>query len=94
MIEDNTHTDDFKRKTHCANVGIRQKLIVRILEFYKNSVSKYLENKKLNVLDMGYTLFYFMVPGSKVWNHDMRIKGRIVRVRSTEQFEGIIVGNF
>lgn len=56
MIEDNTHTDDFKRKTHCANVGIRQKLIVRILEFYKNSVSKFLENKKLNVLDMGYTL--------------------------------------
>ena len=33
MIEDNTHTDDFKRKTHCANVGIRQKLSVRILEF-------------------------------------------------------------
>lgn len=58
MIEDNTHTDDFKRKTHCANVGIRQKLIVRILEFYKNSVSKFLENKKLNVLDMGYTLLY------------------------------------
>lgn len=57
MIEDNTQTDDFKRKTHCANVGIRQKLIVRILEFYKNSVSKFWENKKLNVLDMGYTLF-------------------------------------
>jgi hypothetical protein len=27
-------------------------------------------------------------------SHDMRIKGRIVGVRSTEQFEGIIVGNF
>ena len=32
MIEDNTHTDDFKRKTHCANFGIRQKLSVQILE--------------------------------------------------------------
>ena len=62
MIEDNTHTDDFKRKTHCANVGIRQKLIVRILEFYKNSVSKFLENKKLNVLDMGYTLMICIFP--------------------------------
>lgn len=33
MIEDYIHTDDFIRKTHCANVGIQQKLIVRILEF-------------------------------------------------------------
>ena len=32
MIEDNTHTDDFKRKTHCANVEIQQKLSVQILE--------------------------------------------------------------
>ena len=34
----------------------KEKLIVRMSGFGKNSVSKFLENKKLNVLDMGYTL--------------------------------------
>lgn len=34
----------------------KEKLIVRISGFGKNSVSKFWKNKKLNVLDMGYTL--------------------------------------
>ena len=73
MIEDNTHTDDFKRKTHCANVGIRQKLSVRILEFCKISVSKFWENRKLNVLDMGYTLIKPSNEGEKSWQGAAKI---------------------
>ena len=34
----------------------KEKLIVRMSGFGKNSVSKFWKNKKLNVLDMGYTL--------------------------------------
>ena len=37
----------------------KEKLIVRISGFGKNSVSKFWKNKKLNVLDMGYTLTTF-----------------------------------
>ena len=36
----------------------KEKLIVRISGFGKNSVSKFWKNKKLNVLDMGYTLYF------------------------------------
>lgn len=50
MIEDYIHTDDFIRK-----------LIVRMSGFGKNSVSKFWKNKKLNVLDMGYTLLFKII---------------------------------
>ena len=44
----------------------KEKLIVRISGFGKNSVSKFWKNKKLNVLDMGYTLV-FMEKTLEIW---------------------------
>ena len=51
---------------------LKEKLIVRISGFGKNSVSKFWKNKKLNVLDMGYTLIEVSKNGAE--DHAFRSK--------------------